>query len=374
MLKHYLFTFLLLSGGLAFAQQVTTLVPSISTFNDGLALDVNGNIFASRYFGNTVTKITPDGQTSIFASGMSSPNGLVFDSLGNLIVPEATGGVISRFDTAGNKDTLFVINDPGAVAFDPDGNLIVARYNDNVISKVDSAGNVSDYWPQPGLNGPIGLLFDSIGNFYMGNFTDGKIYKRDLNDSITQLADLPGSMGFMTMAGGEIYATAFAQNRIYRVPLDASGAVLFSGSGRAYVDGHVSVARFDGPNGITSTSTGDTIYISEYNPRRLRMITGVLNPTVGLFDGHENADAFNTKVFPNPVQDHFFVEINSTLGGDLKAELFDQGWKSVQSWEGLDIEEGNDSYKFDLRNNNPGVYLLKLTHLNEVIWKKVLID
>ncbi len=310
------------------AQTVSTLVPGPSTFNDGLAVDRYGNIFAARYFGTTITKITPDGQTSIFADGMSSPNGIIFDPSGNLLVPQALGNMINSIDTAGNFDTIMLIDDPGALALDPDGNLIIARYNINDILIMDSLGDTSSYWNHGGLNGPIGLLFDEDDNFYVGNFTDGRIFKRTPDDSVTQIADLPGTLGFMTLAGGHIYATALASNRIYKVPLDGSGEEIFAGSsGGGYTDGHVSVARFSGPNGITSTPTGDTIYISEYNPRRLRMITGVLNPTVGL-EGKKKHE-IDVYVFPNPFSDQASLSFELEEPEDLRLDIFSNEGKRV---------------------------------------------
>ena len=83
------------------AQTVSTLVPGPSTFNDGLEMDMDGNIYASLYYGTTVTKITPNGTTSIFASGFSSPNGLKFGPDGYLYVPSAAANKISKVSLSG---------------------------------------------------------------------------------------------------------------------------------------------------------------------------------------------------------------------------------------------------------------------------------
>ncbi len=362
MLKTILSATFLFTLSLAYSQTVSTLVPGPSTFNDGLAVDKYGNIFASRYLGSTVTKITPDGQTSIFADGMSSPNGLIFDTLGNLLVPQAQGGMINLIDTAGNFDTILIINDPGALVLDPNGYLIIARYNVNDIRIMDSAGHTSIYWTHGGLNGPIGLLFDDQDNFYVGNFTDGKIFKRTPDDSVTQIGDLPGNLGFMTLVGDDIYATAFTNNRIYRIPTDGSGQVVFAGGAAGSTDGHVSAARFTGPNGITSTPTGDTIYISEYNPRRLRMITGVLNPTVGL-EG-KDLHKIGVFIFPNPVSDYANIEFSLESPEYFDLKLFSSNGNMIKRVFSGELETGDHQIQIQLNSDGieigPGVYFLQL--------------
>src|SRR5438132_8414871 len=49
--------------------------------------DTFGNLYAGSFYGNTITKIAPGGQTSIFASsGFDGPTGAAFDGSGNLYV------------------------------------------------------------------------------------------------------------------------------------------------------------------------------------------------------------------------------------------------------------------------------------------------
>ena len=295
-----LFAILFCSANLS-AQTVSTLVPGPSTFNDGLALDNEGNIYAARYYSSTVTKITPTGQTSIFAGGFTNPNGITFDKNYDLYVPNSTGHIIHKVTLDGVVDTFRQITSPHALLFDDEGNLYIAHYPINSISIIDTAGNQSTFWSGNGLNGPIGMQIDSEGNFYAGNFDDGKIFKRTPGGTITQIGDTPGWMGFMVLAGDAIYATAFQQNRIYKVPIDGSGQSVYAGTGAAgQNDGPIGSATFNGPNGITATSTGDTLYISDYETRSLRMITGV-NGVTDVEDDVNLPTGFLLKQnYPNP--------------------------------------------------------------------------
>ncbi len=92
------------------------------------------------------------GQDSVFANSASSPEGLAFDSCGNLYVANFNGSTIIKFDSRGNG-TVFAssgLNQPIGIAFDGSGNLYVANFGDNTIEKFDSAGNPSQFSRDPG--------------------------------------------------------------------------------------------------------------------------------------------------------------------------------------------------------------------------------
>jgi DNA-binding beta-propeller fold protein YncE len=87
----------------------------------GLAFDSSGNLFVSTECfapdlcepgSDTILKFTPTGEGSIFATGLTTPRGLVFDSLGYLFVaetglPEIPGGDILKFPPGGGMPTVF---------------------------------------------------------------------------------------------------------------------------------------------------------------------------------------------------------------------------------------------------------------------------
>ncbi|MGA2684904.1 MAG: hypothetical protein ABSF51_07610 [Verrucomicrobiota bacterium] len=101
-------------------------------------------VYVSNTGAGTITQIGPDGNTSTFASGLDSPEGLAFDSAGNLFVADAGDGTISEISSSANMSTFVSgLNSPAALAFDPGGNLYVETLGDQTISKIDSGGNVS---------------------------------------------------------------------------------------------------------------------------------------------------------------------------------------------------------------------------------------
>src|SRR5438876_457121 len=107
----------------------------------------------SHTLGN-IYKFTPNGVRSTFASGLSYPYALAFDSAGNLFV------------------TAW-------------GNPGVAGY----VYKYTSHGVRSTFAE---LGAPLGLAFDSAGNLLVMDEWSGKIYKYTPNGVRTVFATIPG--------------------------------------------------------------------------------------------------------------------------------------------------------------------------------------
>ncbi len=98
-----------------------------------------------------------------FASGFNGPDGLAFDSVGDLYVANQNGDTVSEVSPAGAVSNLaFGFNAPAALAFDSAGNLFVANGGNDTVSAVTPAGVVSAF--AAGFNDPCALAFDSAGN------------------------------------------------------------------------------------------------------------------------------------------------------------------------------------------------------------------
>ncbi|MFI5457189.1 MAG: hypothetical protein ACHRXM_17220 [Isosphaerales bacterium] len=145
----------------------------------GLALSVPTQVradvsllYVSSYETNTIQTITPGGTTHTFASGLSNPYGMAFDSAGNLYVANAYGGVsgtIEKF-TPGGVSSVFAstgLNIPVGLAFDASGNLYVTNSGAGSIEKFTPSGVGTMF--ATGLSTPYGIALDSAGNVYVGN-------------------------------------------------------------------------------------------------------------------------------------------------------------------------------------------------------------
>src|SRR5262245_30272596 len=84
------------------------------------------NLFEADFNGGLIYSFTPDGARSAFASGLTLPDGVVFDSAGNLFVAEL-GGTILKFAPDGTSSTFASgLALSSALAIDSAGNLYAA--------------------------------------------------------------------------------------------------------------------------------------------------------------------------------------------------------------------------------------------------------
>ncbi len=111
----------------------TTFVTGLTSPAE-LAFDASGNLFLSEGSpANQVLKFAADGTQSIFASGLFDPTGIAFDQGGNLFVADQSSGKVLRFTTTGTQSTFGTAVQPIDVAFDAAGNLFVSDYNNGLV-------------------------------------------------------------------------------------------------------------------------------------------------------------------------------------------------------------------------------------------------
>ena len=83
----------------------------------GQSLAAPGDLYASDLANNSIVVYKPDGTSSTFASGLNSPQGLVFDQLGNLFVADGGSGSIFKYSPDGLTKTTVAtgLNNPVGV-------------------------------------------------------------------------------------------------------------------------------------------------------------------------------------------------------------------------------------------------------------------
>ncbi len=183
----------------------------------GLVFDAAGNLYIANSIENTVMMVTPQGVMSTFATGLNTPFGLAFDSAGNLYVSNVGNSTVSELSRTGLPiATITGFNLPSALAVDGDGNLYVANLGDGTVSKVSPGGKPATF--ASGFNDPTGLIFDSAGNLYVANNGDGTLSKVPPagGTSTTFVSGFNGPFG-LAFAAGDIYVANNVDNTVSEV-------------------------------------------------------------------------------------------------------------------------------------------------------------
>ncbi|NND73116.1 MAG: hypothetical protein HKN43_16195 [Rhodothermales bacterium] len=260
------------------AVYVGTLTGSISIGSGGMEVDSEGRIYAADFGmtlnggGTTVRRITPSGEVSTFATGLNGASGNAFDSAGNLMQSNITGGFISRISPSGVPTTFVTsgIAGPVGIAIDDSDNLYIANCGGaGTIQFVTNTGASSVFSSDPLLNGncPNGIALASDGNLYVALFNNGNVIRVAPDGTASVFANVSGgNNGHITFANGVLYLVDRGGNRIYQITLDGSVTLLAGSGQRGHANGGPTEASFSLPNDLAVSPDGSLIYVNEVSP------------------------------------------------------------------------------------------------------------
>ena len=190
----------------------------VSTFETGfgipagLAIDASGNLYVAEYALCQVSKITPNGNVSVFATGSDSEfgslDGMTIDGSGNLYVSNAYDGTIDKVTPGGAvSEFAFGFDYPLCLAATPNGDLFVGDITGNITEITASRAKVIF---ASGFNDPSGIILDGSGNLYVVDIS-GTIFKINPFGGVSTLASGVGAVTAMAIALPAVPPTITAQ-------------------------------------------------------------------------------------------------------------------------------------------------------------------
>lgn len=357
---------------------VLTNAQTVSTFiggtpDDGIALDSNGNIYCSNYVGDTVFKFTPTGDVSSFITGLVSPNGLAFNSNDELYVCDGQANTVNKYDSNGNLMATYATSGhpSGIVKSHESDTMIFTQFVGNTINSLAPDGTITPLSTDAALNGPVGIATDANGSIYIGNYIDRKMYSMDASGTLTYIAQLPTdggaspNLGFISYGGGFLWGTTMGSDKVYRInPAEVDDIALYAGNVQGSDDGPLQDATFNTPNGILFDETSNTIYITDFGTKNLRIISDV-SLAVEDFSTY-----FDLAVYPNPVKDSLEVTFSLPKTSGYQLEIYtvlgEQIYQAV-----IKTTSNKVVHKIDMSNWSRGAYFLKVKSGNFIAAKKI---
>ena len=216
---------------------VTTLQKPGVWFETDVAVDGSGNIFTVEPSNYVVHRMTPAGESSVFA-GMPGLRGAADGQ-----------GQAARFEN------------PVGLAIDSSGNLFVADFGNATIRRITPSGQVSTPAGSPlamgtvdgigeaaRFKGPGGLAVDVAGNVYIADSLAQTIRKMTPSGLVSTLAGTPGIRGWADGTGSEA-SFDFSTDTKPRLAVDSRGNVFVADYGNHTV-------RKITPAGVVTTLVG----------------------------------------------------------------------------------------------------------------------
>lgn len=355
-----LFLFLLPVQGV-FGQSTGTLVSQPDKRFEAITWMADGTIYIIDFDNGNIHKRRKNGQLSTIslpfinlAGGGAGPDGRFYFS-------DFNGGRIYRLNSD-NSYTLFAsgIPQPVGVQLNADSTAFYAvSYANHSVHKITYPdGVVSTIASGSGINGPDGIVQMDDGDLLVANYNDNKLHRVSLNGAVSFFGSHPdlGNMGYVTKAGDYFYVPSIQRNAIARFDEDGN-ATIFAGAATAgHVDGDVSDARFQMPNGITSNVAGDTLLIAEANGR-VRFITDLDNTTAtSLTLDPEEA----LEVFPQPFQSSLSLRYTSPRSAETEIKVFDVSGRLWHTQQLRSIARTQTAHTLRLPELPRGIYLLQV--------------
>lgn len=211
------------------------IVISCVTSSAQSAIGVSQNLFVADLPNHRILEYSPDGARTIFASFLGYPTALGFDSGGNLYDADESTGKVYKFANVGgflNPSPILLasgLSNPEGLAFNSAGDLFVACLSGSVI-RITPSGSQSTF--ASGLSQPMGVTFDLAGNLYVSDQYANNIYRYTPDGARSTFATGLAIPYGMTLSGsGNLLVACWASGEVLEITTDGVKTTFASGFG-----------------------------------------------------------------------------------------------------------------------------------------------
>lgn len=310
----------------SYAQSVTDLIPV--SHPDDVEVDRFGNVWVDYHTSNSIdtfhlARMTPAG---LFIDVISTTTELgpfgVNDSI--IWISSPTAGKVYKYNHGGQRLDSVNVTSPAEIILDPDGTWYLAQGQSNRI--VRYAPDNTQFVLASGvpLSGNQALARDENGIFYTCNAYNADVIRIDPVSGIkTVLTTLPTatpySTGYLSYSNGYLYVPS-GVNCIYKVDTSGMAFTVFAGTEGVAGDvgGHLAGALFDGPKGVAFSSAGDSLFFTDANNGKVKMISGL--QALGLMEPLDAASELT--LYPNPATDKISLKMENDV--PFSVQVFDK--------------------------------------------------
>jgi hypothetical protein len=337
--------------------------------------------------------------TNPLLAAFSLPRGMALDSVGNLYIAEVGNGSIRRRDAAtGAVTTLAGIGTPGYqdgpgvvaqfsspanIVRDVRGSFYVSDANNYRIRKVSPDGTVSTiagsgirgYQDGPAATARFfdvrGMVFDGAGNLLIADraghrirmLTPGGVVSTVAGtgtagylDGLVTQARFNGPQGLAVDGAGNIYVADTQNYRIRRIAPNGQVSTVAGSSAFGFADGPAATAQFISPYDLQWVAASGTLYVADAGNHRVRALSGLpLGTRAGA------TPAASVQLFPNPARESVQIAWGPGALGVVRITLCDAVGRTVRSWTSKAVPS-QVSLPLSLSGLPAGVYRCQLSY------------
>ncbi len=336
---------------------------------DGLALSPDGCVFFAEETAGCVSFVSSNGQVCLYVGGFSNPEGITFDSEGTLYVVEDTqNGSLFSVSAKGKIEILTDLDAPEGVTINQAGNILITESNVQFtgspfdyrtsISEVNPDGTTEEIQYSQYMWSYSGITTDSEGFIYVCNEASG-------TGTTNSVFKINPSTGVRTLFVSNLIACEglrFGPSGTF--PLYVVEEDLGSGNGQ------LSIVSSDGSHEPFATGfyniedvlvdNSEKIYVTEDTTGMVIL----LESDTGTEESSEDVTQFSVEqVFPNPFTSFIQMDFAGNSQSQVNITLYDTAGRIVL--EPLETDFLNGSCILNTTKLSQGMYHLRIYNNRE---------